>query len=106
MKTNIQRVIKTWSIKRYINQHDKHKYDHYVNPHAIRTMICIIAKQMGEHKGLIHMNMGDLKKLYMHVKGLIIMAFNILIKTWSIKTKNHKHPYDHYVYALDLEHTY
>jgi len=28
-----------------MNQHDKHKNDHYVNPHVITTMICTIAKQ-------------------------------------------------------------
>ena len=48
------------------------------------------------------------QKLYMHVNGLIIIVFNILIKTWSIKIKDYKHSYDHYVYAyaLDLGHTY
>ena len=68
----------------------------------------IIAKQWWEHKNNGPYNQGWSQKLYMHVKGLIIMAFNILIKTWSIKTKHHKHPYDHYVYAcaLDLGHTY
>ena len=46
-------------------------------------------------------------KLYMHVNGLIIMVFNILIKTRNIKIKHHKHQYDHYedACALDLEHT-
>ena len=41
----------------------------------------------------------------MQVNGLIIMAYNILIKTLSIE-ENHKH--DHYVHAhaLDLGHTY
>jgi len=56
-------------------------------------------------------NHGWTQKLSMHVNGLINMAFDILIKTWrtwNIKTKDHEHPYDHYVYAhaLDLGHTY
>ena len=33
-----------------INQHNKYKYDHYVNPHAIRAMINMIANHMREHK--------------------------------------------------------
>jgi len=31
------------------NHHDKHKHDYYVNPHVIRAMINMIAKQMWEH---------------------------------------------------------
>ena len=51
--------------------------------------------------------MGDLKKLYMQVNSLINMEFNMLNKTWVIKTKHHKHPNGHNAYAcaLDLGHT-
>ena len=48
------------------------------------------------------------QKLYKYVNDLRIMAFNILIKTWIIKNKNHKRTYGYYVYAcvIDLGHTY
>ena len=29
--------------KQDMNNHEKHKHDHYVNPHAIRVMINMIA---------------------------------------------------------------
>ena len=29
-----------------MNNHENHKHDYYVNPHAIRAMINMIAKQM------------------------------------------------------------
>ena len=96
-----------WGIKLDINQHDNHKNDHEVNPHAIRIMIYIIAKQMVRTQQMGLCKHGWSQKLYMHVKGLINMA-SYLNKTWVIKTKHHKYSYDHYVYAcaLDLDYTY
>ena len=71
-------------------------------------MMCIIAKQMVRTQHMGSYKHGWSQKLYMHVKGLIIMACDILIKNMRHQNKNHKHPYDHYVdaYALDLGHTY
>ena len=40
---------------------DKHKHDHYVNPHVIRAMINMIAKQRWEHKIIVHIKHGCLK---------------------------------------------
>jgi len=44
----------------------------------------------------------------MHFNGLIIMAFDILIKNMRHPKLNHKYPYDHYIdaHALDLGYTY
>ena len=76
-----KQVIKSWSIKRDISQHDKHKDNHYVNPHVIRTMIYIIAKQRWEHKNNGPYKTWVSQMLYMHVNGLINMA----LAQWTIK---------------------
>ena len=44
--------------KQDMNKHEKHKHDHYVNPHAIRVMINMIAKHIREHKIMVHMKHG------------------------------------------------
>ena len=48
------------------NQHDIQKHDYYVNPHVIKFMMYMIAKQWWEHKNMIHIKHGCLKKA-MHV---------------------------------------
>ena len=43
------------------NHHDKTKHDYYVNPHVIKPMINMIAKQIREHKIIVHFKHGCLK---------------------------------------------
>jgi len=42
----------------------------------IKPMINMIAKQVREHKIIIHFKYGCLKLLFMYVKDLIIMVFS------------------------------
>ena len=59
-----------------MNKHEKHKHDYYVNPHVIKPMINMIAKQMVRTQNMGPYKHGCLKMLYMHVKDLISMALS------------------------------
>ena len=90
------------------NQHDEHKHDHYVNPHVIRIMKCIIAKQWWEHKRSDPIKHGWSQKAIHVCQWSNNHGIQHTNQNMKHQNKNHKHPYDHYVYAcaLDLEHTY
>ena len=57
-----------------MNHYDKHKDDYYVNPHVIRAMINMIAKQMVRTQNNSPFKHGCLKMLNMYVKDLINIA--------------------------------
>ena len=75
------------------------KHDYYVNSHVIKPMINMIAKQLREHKIIIHFKYGCLKLLFMYVNDSIIMVFsqksinikNMKYKSYMINMYMHMH---------------
>ena len=76
---------------------------------CIRSMINMIAKNKENTKygSILNMDVSTTNHVKHKSNKHGKYHTNQNNKTWVIKIKHHKHPYDHYVYActLDLVHT-